>query len=78
MAEVRALLVPLGFRLEKHYYFSYGETIPGGSLRKRLGRLFYRTFPMLKENQTALAVRDKRTTLEFAIPSTVHSELRSL
>ena len=78
MGEIRALLVPLGFQLREHYYYSYGETIPGGSLRKRLGKLFYRTFPMLKENQTAIAFRDTRTTLEFTIPSTVHPELRSI
>ena len=78
MPEIRALLEPLGFRLQSHYYFSYGETVPGGSVRKRLGKLFYRIFPSLKENQTAVAIRERRTALSFAIPSTVHAELRSL
>lgn len=78
MDEVRQMLEPLGFRLQEHYYFSIGETQNGGSLRKRLGRLLYRTFPSLKENQTALAIREQRATRRLAIPSTVHPELREL
>lgn len=78
MPEVRTMLEQLGFRLQDHYYFSYGETIPGGSLKKRLGKLFYRTFPTFKENQTALAIRERRTDIRFDIPSTVHKELRAL
>jgi len=78
MPEVRNMLVPLGFRLHDHYYFSYGETVPGGSFKKRLGKLFYRIFPALKENQTALAIRERRTDIVFDIPSTVHKELREL
>ncbi len=78
MPEIKALLEPLGFRLEDHYYFSFGETQPGNSLKKRLGRLFYRTFPALKENQTALAIRERRTDLVFDIPSTVHPTLKAL
>lgn len=78
MPEIRALLEPLGFRLDRHYSFSFGETVPGGSPRKRLGKLFYRLFPGLKENQTALAIKEKRTELVFDIPSTVHPELRRL
>jgi SAM-dependent methyltransferase len=75
MPEIRKMLEPLGFRLQEHYYFSYGETIEGGSPRKRLGKLFYRLFPSLKENQTALAVRERRTPLVFTIPTTVHPDL---
>lgn len=78
MPEVRAMLEPLGFRLQDHYYFSYGETLQGSSVKKRLGRWFYRTFPTLKENQTALAIKERRTEIVFDIPSTVHRELRSL
>ncbi len=78
MAEVKRLLEPMGFRLQEHYYFSIGETVQDGSLRKRLGRLFYRTFPTLKENQTALAIRETRTARKLTIPSTVHAELREL
>lgn len=78
MPEVRAMLEPLGFRLQEHYYFSYGETLGSSSLKKRLGRWFYRTFPTLKENQTALAIKERRTDIVFDIPSTVHRELRTL
>ena len=76
--EVRRMLEPLGFRLEDHYFFSIGETVKGGGLRRKLGRLFYRTFPSFKENQTAIAIREKRTPITFTIPSTVHAELREL
>ena len=78
MPEIRQLLEPLGFRLQNHYYFSYGETIPGGSVRRRMGKLFYRLFPALKENQTALAIRERRTPLTFTIPTTVHPDMGSL
>lgn len=78
MAEVKAMLEPLGFRLAEHYYFSLGETQTGGSLRKRLGRMFYQTFPSLKENQTALAIRERRTAIPFVLPSTVHPHLREM
>jgi SAM-dependent methyltransferase len=75
LPEIRTMLEPLGFRLQEHYYFSYGETFPGGSLRKRLGKLFYQLLPSLKENQTALAIREQRTPLTFTIPTTVHPDL---
>ncbi len=76
MPEVREMLERLGFGIARHYSFSYGETLNDRSPRKRLGRLFYRIFPGLKENQTAIAVRERRTELSFAIPPTVHEELR--
>lgn len=75
MAEVKGLLEPMGFRLQEHYYFSIGETEHSGSVRKRLGRWFYRTFPTLKENQTALAIRETRTARTLTIPSTVHADM---
>lgn len=78
MPEVRTMLERLGFRVAKHYYFSFGETLPSNSLRRRLGKILYRTFPSLKENQTALAIRDRRTELKLVIPSTVHPTLREL
>ena len=78
MAEVKELLLPMGFLIQEHYYFSAGETKSGGSIRKRLGRWFYQNFPTLKENQTALAIRAARTTRTFTIPPTVHKDIRLL
>jgi SAM-dependent methyltransferase len=77
-AETRQLLEPLGFEIEKQYFFSYGEAMEARTLRHKLARRFYRAFPWLKENQTTLAVKRKRTNLCFAIPSTVHPTLREL
>lgn len=77
-AEMRRLLEPLGFRIERQYYFSLGETQPVTSLRKRVARLFYSRLPQLKENQVTFAVRAKRTDLKMRIPATVHRELREL
>ena len=76
--EIREMLERLGYRLADHYYFSLGETQPGRGPRAMLGNWLYKTFPTLKENQTAIAIRDKRTDLVFDIPSTVHRELRQL
>jgi SAM-dependent methyltransferase len=76
--EIREILERLGYRLENHYYFSVGETVQARGPRAKLGQLLYKTFPTLKENQTAIAIRDKRTELVFDIPSTVHRELRQL
>jgi SAM-dependent methyltransferase len=73
--EVRQMLEPLGFRIAKQYYFSLGETQPAKSLRKKLARILYQRFPSLKENQTVIAVREKRTDIVFRIPTTVHRTL---
>jgi hypothetical protein len=35
-------------------------------------------WPTLKENQTTIAIREKRTELVFDIPATVHRTLRRL
>src|SRR6478609_4958585 len=67
--EIRTMLERLGYRIADQYYFSLGETKPRRSI---LSRLVYETFPALKENQTTIAIRDKRTDLVFDIPSTVH------
>jgi hypothetical protein len=76
--EVRQMLEPLGFHTAKHYYFSLGETQPATSLRKKLARMLYETFPAFKENQTILALREKRTDIAFRIPRTVHRTLEKL
>lgn len=76
--EVRAMLEPLGFRIEQQYYFGLSELQQGGGIKKRLARAVYRRFPALKENQTTIAVREKRTDLTFRIPATVHPELTSI
>ena len=76
-AEVRQMLEPLGFRIAKQYYFSLGETQPAKSFRNKLARIFYQRFPVLKENQTTIAIREKKTDLVFRIPPTVHRTLAS-
>lgn len=76
--EVRYMLERMGFDIAKQYYFSLGETQPAKSPKKRLARLFYKTFPQFKENQTTLAVKRTDTPLSFRIPATVHPTLREL
>jgi len=76
--EIRMMLERLGYRIADQYYFSLGETLKVTGPRMMLSRLLYGKFPALKENQTTIAVRDRRTDLVFDIPSTVHRELRSL
>jgi SAM-dependent methyltransferase len=76
--EVRQLLEPLGFRIANQYYFSLGETQPAKSLRKKLARILYQRFPTFKENQTTIAIREKRTDIVFRIPATVHRTLKTL
>jgi SAM-dependent methyltransferase len=77
-SEVRQMLEPLGFRIAKHYYFSLGETQPAKSVRKKLARILYERFPVLKENQRIIAIREKRTDIVFRIPATVHRTLEKL
>lgn len=76
--EIKQMLVPLGFRIAEQYYFSLAETKRGGGPKKWLGRAFYRKFPIFKENQTTVAVKEERTSLPMNIPETVHSTLRSV
>ncbi len=76
--EVRKILEPLGFTIAEQYYFSFGETQPSRTLRKKLARRFFETFPALKENQTTIAIRDQRTATAFRIPATVHRTLRTI
>jgi SAM-dependent methyltransferase len=76
--EVRRMLEPLGFRIQRQYYFSAGETQEANSLRKRVARAVYETFPIFKENQTTIAIREERTALQFRIPATVHPTLQTI
>lgn len=76
--EVRAMLEPLGFRIKRQYYFGLSEVQTGGGLKKAVARAVYRQFPVLKENQTTIAIREKRADLPFRIPATVHPELTSI
>ena len=76
--ETREILERLGYRIEKQYYFSLGETLQSSTLRRRAARIFYEKFPQLKENQTTIAVKERRTDLKFRIPATVHKTLREL
>lgn len=76
--EIRQMLEPLGFTIDRQYYFSLGETQPARTLRRGIARLLYTALPQLKENQVTLAVRSKRTELKMRIPATVHRQLREL
>ena len=76
--EIREILERLGYRIEKQYYFSLGETLPSSTLRRRAARMFYRQFPTFKENQTTIAIKEKRTDLKFRVPPTVHKSLREI
>lgn len=77
-AEIREMLERMGYEIERQYFFCKSETLPGRGLRQQLGRLFYRTFPSLKENQTTLAIRRRRSDIVFRIPDTVHRTLETL
>jgi 2-polyprenyl-3-methyl-5-hydroxy-6-metoxy-1,4-benzoquinol methylase len=77
-ADIREMLLPLGYGIKRQYFFSLGETLEATSPRRRLAQLFYRLFPSLKENQTTLAIKERRTELRFDIPKTVHPTLGSL
>lgn len=76
--ETRELLEPLGYRIADQYFFSLGETQPQKGIRSRVFRRILKQWPVFKENQTTVAVREKRTELVFDIPSTVHPTLRTL
>lgn len=77
-AETRQMLEPLGYRIIDQYFFSIGDSRPPRSLKGRLFRLFLRRWPQFKENQTTVAVREKRTEMVFDIPQTVHPTMRAL
>ncbi len=76
--EVRELLERMGYRILRQYYFGLGETLDTLTLRNRLSSMLYRAFPALKENQTTLAIRQRRTEHVFSIPNTVHKSLETL
>ena len=77
-AETRRMLEPLGYRIADQYYFSIGDSQPSRSIKGRMFRLFLKRWPQFKENQTTIAVREKRTAMVFDIPQTVHPTLRQL
>ena len=76
--ETREMLEPLGYRIADQYYFSIGDSRPPRSMRGLLFRQFLKLWPMFKENQTTIAIREKRSELVFDIPRTVHPTLRAL
>lgn len=76
--EVRRMLEPLGFRIDRQYFFSIEQSLPVATLRRRASRLFYNNFPHFRENQVTFAVRAERTALKMRIPATVHKTLREL
>lgn len=77
-AETRQMLEPLGYRIADQYYFSIGDSQPSRSMKGRVFRLFLKRWPQFKENQTTIAVRERRTEMVFDIPQTVHPTLRQL
>ena len=77
-AETRELLEPLGYRIASQYYFSVGDGRQPRTFRGRLFRLFLKRWPQLKENQTTIAIREKRSEIIFDIPRTVHPTLKRL
>lgn len=77
-AETRQMLEQLGYRIADQYFFSVGDSRPPRSMKGRVFRLFLKRWPQFKENQTTIAVREKRTELVFDIPQTVHPTLRQL
>lgn len=77
-AETKQMLEPLGYRIADQYFFSIGDSRPPRSTKGRFFRLFLKRWPQFKENQTTIAVREKRTAMVFDIPRTVHPTLRSL
>ena len=76
--EIREMLERLGYRIEKQYYFGLSEMMQPSTLRRQASRRFYAKFPWFKENQTTIAIKEKRTDLKFRIPATVHKTLREL
>jgi 2-polyprenyl-3-methyl-5-hydroxy-6-metoxy-1,4-benzoquinol methylase len=76
--EIREMLERLGYRIEKQYYFGLSEIMQSSTLRRKASRRFYAKFPWFKENQTTIAIKEKRTDLKFRIPATVHKTLREL
>ena len=77
-AEIAELLICLGYRIERHYFFSIVDVLPNPTLKNRLTRLVFSLLPSFKENQTALAIRSKRSEIPIYIPLTVHATLRSV
>lgn len=77
-AEIREMLTRLGYGIAKQYYFSVNDSMESSTLRRKVSRRFYEKFPWLKENQTTIAIRERRTDLKFRIPATVHPTLREL
>lgn len=76
--ETRQMLEPLGYRIAEQYYFSISDGLPARHLRGWLARKLFKLWPVFKENQTTIAVRENRTQLIFDIPKTVHPSLRTL
>jgi SAM-dependent methyltransferase len=76
--EVRLMLERLGYRVETQYFFSLGETLDRSGLRGTAARFVFDRLPWLKENQTTIAVRERRTDLRFRIPPTVHKTVTEL
>jgi 2-polyprenyl-3-methyl-5-hydroxy-6-metoxy-1,4-benzoquinol methylase len=76
--DISRMLEPLGYRIERQYYFNLGETMPVTNPRRVLSRLMYGMFPSFKENLTTIAVRAQRTRLNFQVPYTVHPTLRQI
>jgi len=77
-SEIQELLARMGYSIHRQYYFGKAETLESLSLRNRISRMIYHLFPTFKENQTTLAIRERRTENVFNIPNTVHEKLDTL
>ena len=77
-AEIIEMLTPLGYEIERQYYFSIVDTLKHPTLKQQLTKLVFGLFPSFKENQTTLAIRKERTKLQFHIPNTVSEKVRML
>ena len=76
--DISMMLTKLGFSIERQYYFGLSECLDNKAFAKRIARSLYNLFPQFKENQTTLALKRSRTSIEFSIPPTVHPTLRKL
>ncbi len=73
--EIIEMLESMGYKINRQYYFSIVDESKNPTLKNRLTKFIFRAFPSFKENQTTLAIRQKRTEHKFVIPDTVHEKL---
>ena len=77
-AETVDMLKRLGYDIYQQYYFSIVDEMKNPTVKNRLTRSVFKTFPSWKENQTTVTIRKARTEIVFRIPKTVHPTLEKL